>query len=76
MTASLPSVQPAAQSAGPQPAAAQEAAPEVPFSQVLSGEMAQQRRAEAAGKDAAPADEASTAGCPPGKGRSCWLIKV
>ncbi len=61
MTASLPSVQPAAQSAGPQPAAPQEAAPEVPFSQVLSGEMAQQRRAEAAGKDAAPADEASTA---------------
>lgn len=59
MTASLPPVQPAAQTAGPQSAAAQDAAPEVPFSKVLSGEMAQQKRAEAAGKEAAPADDAT-----------------
>ncbi len=65
MTASLPPIQPAPQSAAPQSTAAQDtAAPEVPFSQVLSGEMAQQRRAEAAGADAAPAETADTAAAP------------
>lgn len=44
MTASLPPVQPASmQPASAAPSASDSAAPEVPFSQVLSGEMAQQR---------------------------------
>ena len=44
MTASLPPVQPASmQPASAAPSVSDSAAPEVPFSQVLSGEMAQQR---------------------------------
>lgn len=58
MTASLPPVQPAsAQPATAASSASDSAAPDVPFSQVLSGEIAQQRgrSADAPGKETDPA---------------------
>ncbi len=68
MTASLPPIPSAQPSAAPQASAASpDAAAEVPFSQVLSGEMMQQRRSESAdGTAAEPVDaaEASPGGKP------------
>jgi len=69
MTASLPPIPSAQPSVAPQASAASpDAAAEVPFSQVLSGEMAQQqRRSESAnGTAAEPADAATAAETPPG----------
>lgn len=77
MTASLPPIPSAQPSAAPQASAASpDAAAEVPFSQVLSGEMAQQqRRSESAdGTAAEPADAAAAAAAaetPPGGKPAC-----
>lgn len=68
MTASLPPIPSAQPSAAPQAGAASPDAAEVPFSQVLSGELAQQqRRSESAdGATVAPTDAAAAAATQPG----------
>lgn len=68
MTASLPSIPSAQPSAAPQAGAASPDVAEVPFSQVLSGELAQQQRRSESADDAAaaPADAAATAATQPG----------
>lgn len=68
MTASLPPVQPASpQPASAAPSASDSAAPETPFSQVLSGELAQQRgrTAEPSDSDTEPAAAAAAADAAP-----------
>lgn len=73
MNAPLPALPPASQTAAASPSAnpQEAAAPEVPFSKVLSGEMAQQRRADANAQDATQPDPgAPVAGSMPGAGAS------
>ena len=61
MTASLPPVQSASAPPTPSAAPASDSSADVPFSQVLSGEMAQQRGRAADTKKAGPADKTSDA---------------